>query len=375
MRPLVGRDVEAACIEYGTVTKDFSDQWKSLKQRQAATKAEVPKISQALPIIKWTETFDVFLSWTIGAWCIPLSYITRERVRVPDDIEERAKGKPLLRDGSVVSNLTTRASHNHPLYGEDNSQIFFYLEEATRSSQYASSLKLYQKTQDGRSALISLRNQYAGKDKWELELKKQDDILHNREWKAQTNFSLEKFVTMHRNAFVLMQQCAEHVTFQLPTEHTRVGFFLDAIQISDAGLQAAIVAVKTDNKPAGKRNNFEKMASYIVPYDPVNKKRQTGSGQLTSNISATEEVSSMFGSKVGIGKTGIHLRYHTKEEYDDLPVEKRTELHEWRRTTNPKKKGGAKTKTKWTPKGSSKGSSKGGSEGDSKDNSKSGKGI
>jgi hypothetical protein len=156
-------------------------------------------------------------------------------------------------------------------------------------------------------------------------------------------------------------------------EHTRVGFLLDAIQTSDAGLQAAIAAVKTDDKPAGKRNNFEKMASYIVPYDPVNKKCQTGSGQLTSNISATEEVSSTFGSKVGIGKTGVHLRYHTKEEYDDLPVEKRTELHEWRRTMNPKKKGGGKTKTKWTPKGSSKGSSKGGSEGDSKDNSKSGK--
>jgi hypothetical protein len=264
-------------------------------------------------------------------------------------------------------------SNSHPLYGEDNAQIFFYLEEATRSTQYASSLKPYQKAQDGRTALISLRNQYAGKDKWELELKKQDDVLHNREWKAQTNFSLEKFVTMHRNAYVSMQQCAEHVTFQLPTEHTRVGFLLDAIQTSDAGLQAAIAAVKTDDKPTGKRNNFEKMASYIVPYDPVNKKRQTGSGRPTSNVSATEEVSSTFGSKVGIGKTGVHLRYHTKEEYDDLPVDKRTELREWRRTTNPKKRGGGKTKSKWSPKGSSKGSSKGGSEGDSKETSKSGK--
>jgi hypothetical protein len=106
----IGRDVEAACIEYDMVTKDFSDQWKSLKQRQAATKAEVPKISQALPIIKWTETFDVFLSRTVGARCIPLSYITQEKVRVPDDIEERAKGKPHTRDGSVVNDLTTRAS-------------------------------------------------------------------------------------------------------------------------------------------------------------------------------------------------------------------------------------------------------------------------
>jgi hypothetical protein len=211
-----------------------------------------------------------------------------------------------------------------------------------------------------------LRNQYAGKDKWEVELKKQDDILHNREWKGQSNFLLEKFVTMHRNAFVSMQQCAEHVTFQLPTEHTRVGYLLDAIQTSDAGLQAAIAAVKTDDKPSGKRNHFEKMASYIVPYDPVTKKRQTG-GKQTTNISGVDggEVSSGFGSKQGIGKIGVHLRYHNKQEYSELPVEQCDELREWRKTTNQngKRKDGGKTKQKWTkgdPKGDSKGNAKGG---------------
>jgi hypothetical protein len=248
-----------------------------------------------------------------------------------------------------VSDLTTRASHNHPYYSDDNAQIFFFLEEATRSTQYASSLKPYQKAQDGQSALISLHNQYAGKDKWEVELKKQDDILHNREWKGQSNVLLEKFVTMHCNAFVSIQQCAEHVTFQLPTEHTRVGYLLDAIQTSDAGLQAAIAAVKTNDKPTGKRNHFEKMALYIVPYDPVTKKRQTG-GKQTTNISGVDgcEVSSGFGSKQGIGKTGVHLRYHNKQEYDKLPVEQRDELREWRKTTNQngKQKDEGKTKQK-----------------------------
>jgi hypothetical protein len=363
----IGREVDMECIQYETVTKDFMEQWKSLKSRQAAAKPEVPKITQALPIIKWTETFDVFLSRTIGIRTIPLSYITRDKVRVSDDIGERAVGKPHTVDGSVVSDLTIRASHNHPLYGDDNAQIFFYLEEATRSTQYASSLKPYQKAQDGRGALVSLRAQYAGKDKWEVELSKQEEVLHNREWKGQTNFSLEKFVTLHRNAFVTMQQCAEHVAFQLPTEHTRVGYLLNAIQTSDAGLQAALAAVRTDDKATGKRNNFEKMASYIVPYDPVGRKRQSSGGRQASNVSGVDgEAPTGFGSKQGMGKTGVHLRYYTKAEYEELPVDQRNELREWRKTTNPKRSGDGKSKNKWSPKGGSKGAAKGAAKGTTK---------
>jgi hypothetical protein len=167
-----------------------------------------------------------------------------------------------------------------------------------------------------------------------VELKKQDEILHNREWKGQSNFSLEKFVSMHRNAFVSMQQCAEHITFQLTSEHTRVGYLLDAIQTSDAGLQTAIAAVRMVDKPTEKRNYFEKMATYIVPYDPVSKKRQTGEGRQVSNVSGVDgEVPSGFGSKQGIGKTGIHLWYYTKVEYEELPVDQCNKLREWRKMT------------------------------------------
>jgi hypothetical protein len=49
-------------------------------------------------------------------------------------------------------------------------------------------------------------------------------------WKGQSNFTLERFIAQHRNAFVSMQVAAEHVTYQLPNEHSRVGYLLDAIQ-------------------------------------------------------------------------------------------------------------------------------------------------
>ena len=85
------------------------------------------------------------------------------------------------------------------------------MEEATRSTQYAASIKPYQRGKDGRGAWAALTNQYAGKDKWEAEIKEQDDLLHTCVWKGQSTFPLEGFIGQHRNTFVSMQQCAEHV--------------------------------------------------------------------------------------------------------------------------------------------------------------------
>ena len=69
-----------------------------------------------------------------------------------------------------------------------------------------------------------------------------------------------------------MLACAEHVQYQLPNEHSRVGFLLDAIQFADAGLQAAMACIKTDNGPDGMQNHFEPAAAHLLPYGPVAKK-------------------------------------------------------------------------------------------------------
>ena len=70
-----------------------------------------------------------------------------------------------------------------------------------------------------------------------------------------------------------MLQCAEHVTYQLPNEYTRVTYLLDAIETSDAALQAAIALCRNDTGPTGKRSDFEATAAFMLPHDPVARKR------------------------------------------------------------------------------------------------------
>jgi hypothetical protein len=175
---------------------------------------------------------------------------------------------------SVAGELVARASHEHALFRDDNASVYHYLEEATRTTAYAASIKPFQRRMDGRGAWFALLGQYAGNEKWEAEIKIQEAVLHTRTWKGQSNFSLESFISQHRNAYVSMEACAKHVQYQLPNQHSRVGFLLYAIQNNDAGLQSAIASVRTDDGPTGKRNDFEAAATHLLPYDPVAKKME-----------------------------------------------------------------------------------------------------
>jgi hypothetical protein len=218
------------------------------------------------------------------------------------------------------------------LFRDDNATVYFKLEEATRLTTYAASIKPFQQTKDGRGSWFVILNQYAGKDKWEAEIKRQEQLLHTRVWKGQSNFTLEAFISQHRNAHVSLQQCAGHVQYQLPNEHSRVRFVLESIQCSDAGLQAAMASVRTDNGPNGLRNDFEAMAAHLLPYDPVAKKHQaTGkcSAAMISGVNASEEGTTMP-RKDGVGKTGVHFCFHTSAEYEKLMDEQRFKLREWR---------------------------------------------
>ena len=147
------------------------------------------------------------------------------------------------------------------------------VEEGLRGTSCLASIKPHQHAKNGRGSHRSIVSQCAGADKWQAELEKQEDVAHNRIWKGQSNFALDKFVAQHRNAYVMMEECSHHVPCQLPNAFTRVTHLLGSVQCDDAPPQASMALVRNDADPNGKMNNFEDAASFIVPHDPVAKKR------------------------------------------------------------------------------------------------------
>ena len=144
-----------------------------------------------------------------------------------------------------------------------------------------------------------------------------------------------------------MVSCSQHVEFQLPNGHTRVEYLLDAIKNNDAQLQAAMANVRDDTgdgTPANidKRNDFEATVSYILPSDPVARKGAGVNNRGASDILAvgidvdsegvdTKKTSEGFGGKPEISKTGVHLRWHTANEFRQLTRKQKKELFQWRK--------------------------------------------
>jgi hypothetical protein len=211
----------------------------------------------------------------------------------------------------------------------------------SRGTAYADSIKPFQRAKNGRGAWLALTSQYAGVDKWEMEIKKMDNLLHTRRWKGQSNFLLERHTQQHRNAYVSMTACAQHVDYQLPNEHTRVGYLIDSIKNDDAGLQAALGAIRNDKVVGGMRSNFESAVAHLLPMDQVSKRRSAGIKRGAADISDTTADIAGFGAKPGLGKTGVHLRYYKDAEYHKLNKEQQDELREWRKSADykPKDKG------------------------------------
>jgi hypothetical protein len=135
--------------------KNFDIQWKALEDKKKGDKPEVPKITKALPIIKWTEAFWDYLHQMIGVRTIPLAYVIRPDVAVPEIGGIAARAPHSAEHEAIETELTARASHAHP---EDNSTVYYKLEEATRATSYAASIKPFQRTKNGRGAWLALSN-------------------------------------------------------------------------------------------------------------------------------------------------------------------------------------------------------------------------
>ena len=91
--------------------------------------------------------------------------------------------------------------------------------------------------------------------------------------KGKSNFTLQSSIQQHRNMYIFMKACNEHVRYQLPNKHTCVGYVLDAIEMIDAPPLAAMENVEEDTATNGKSNNFESTAAYLLPKDSVDKRK------------------------------------------------------------------------------------------------------
>ena len=131
---------------YKPTIKNFKIEYDVLVERKFLT-VITPKISGNLEVVKWTEVFLDLLSRLVGTRNIPLIYIVRTEVEIDNNMPlHLPEGQCYTSEsGSIEQELITRASHNHPIFKENNAKVYYLLEEATRGRTYSASIKPYQK--------------------------------------------------------------------------------------------------------------------------------------------------------------------------------------------------------------------------------------
>ena len=295
-------------------------QWDTLlESKKSNGDLTLPVISAKLSITAFFEAYETFTGEFIGQAHCPIAWIYRDDVVVAGVAPALEPDQPYSTEhGSVANELVNRLSHTHPLYRIDNATGYSQLVTATLGTQYASTIAPFKRIKDGHGALRALRVQFAGPAHWDKEVRVMNDFLVNAKWTGTTAFTLHGFLAKHRASYNTLQRCAEHVAVELPNERTRVGYLLVNIDTQDKDVTTALSHIRLDDGANGMREDFERSVAFLLPTDPVRKKR--GAKRSAAQISAvgaanpSNKGKGKGGKKVGFkpnfGKTGVELRYY-----------------------------------------------------------------
>lgn len=318
-----------AHMNYTNVLRSFYNEWEAILKQSQEDKPIVPALSKSQTPVRWMESFKDFLFRSYGVRMTPLSYVIRENVEVaPEDTAPLIPNNAYSQvAGSVLNELINRLDHNNPLFATDNNSVYSALDDATRGTIYAATIKPYARTKNGRAAWFAIINSHAGDDKWEAIEKDKTKFMINTKWNGR-QYGLDKFTNLHRAAYVALEEAALHVNFQLPNEHTRVGYLLENIVNNDADLRAALASIRADLN--GMRSNFERAVAFMLPVCPYAKHSKRNNNNNYAQISDVQLQGKRY------SKTGVDLRWHTKAEYAKLNKAQRDELYKWQKTKQGK---------------------------------------
>ena len=151
-----------------------------------------------------------------------------------------------------------------------------------------------------------------------------------REWNGKNHrFTLKSHINKHREAHNDMVRASEHVTYEVPNGHTRVGRLTKSITSKDPSIVSSITHI---NGNTTQRDDFEEAADFLL----LNAPNYGGMVERSHRISGTRSRRGKDKNKEGTGSTGVEFRYHSKKEYSKLNKEQKKELSEWRRSRKGK---------------------------------------
>jgi len=182
------------------VLKNFMEHWKAMKEKKSSPVGIPPKLSKELAVHKWVEQFSQDLEEVYGARDAPLTYLTRTNVATPVNIAAapRAVDQPYAEIyTSIQEEMKFCLSHTHNLMRADNATLFHRIDTAVAGHDVSATIAPYRKTQDGRGAWLSIKDQHAGRHIYDKIVKDATYVLTVRKWTGAASITMAQHLGAH----------------------------------------------------------------------------------------------------------------------------------------------------------------------------------
>ena len=225
-----------------------------------------------------------------------------------------------------MDELIDYTPHTDDNYAEDSAKVYQILQDMLAGTSFESSIKTFQRSGNGRGAYLALCQHNLGSSKWDKIIEDAEDYVMRREWNGKNpRFTLRSHINKTREAQNDWTRAAQFIDYQVPNEHTQVGRMIKSITSRDPSIVSAITHIQGNQE---QRNNFEKAADFLLLTAPS---AQTHKAE--HRVSATRSENDTHKGP----KTGIKLRYYSKNEYNNLNAYQRKELKELRASRDRKR--------------------------------------
>ena len=162
-------------------------------------------------------------------------------------------------------------THAHALFQMNSDILFLLLDEAVHDSNYANTIKPFERGRDGLGSYLSIIGNHAGDDKWDRIIETAETYIQKKHWDGSLGVTLEFHLDKLKSSYIDLEAGAEHVHHQVSTPRTRVKLMLASIGgCNDPALQAGIASTK--NESNGLVDNFEGACRLLLPCCPVAKR-------------------------------------------------------------------------------------------------------
>ncbi len=326
------------------VLNDYLRLLRSDEIEVAAKKDQKPTLPDVLKHekgwFKFWENVKNYLGQKRGAAKVPLSYVVREHEEVTAAIRN-AEYDSHTKKVSVL--LLLSGQH----FKVDNESVWETVKSLVIDGFGWNYIKRYDRSMDGRAAVLAWRRQCEGKTSINMRKNKAYLSISGSSYKGHRKaFTFAQYLTIHQAAHNELEDCDE------PMPETRkVSDFIAGI--SDAGLEAGITCVLSDDRYSDDFEATQQFLGTLVANQAIHRQGKRG-GNEDRKVASSSSGGAKGGGKSKKNKRKIEARFYSNAEWSKLTPEERTQVIELKKKAKEEGKSSTATgKRKTSATGSS----------------------